>query len=59
VKSLRERAEEVRQAKLAEIRKQVENGSLVIRPMTDDERRLYPPPPAKSDTPTLGRRKRP
>jgi hypothetical protein len=53
VKSLRERAEDVRQAKLAEIRKQVENGSLVIRPMTDEERRLYPPPPAKSDRRTL------
>jgi hypothetical protein len=44
VKSQRERAEEKRLDKLALIRQQVESGSLVIRKMTDDERRRYPPP---------------
>lgn len=44
VKSQRERAEEKRSDKLALIRQQVESGSLVIRKMTDDERRRYPPP---------------
>jgi hypothetical protein len=43
VKTARERAEEQRQAKLALVREQVESGSLVIRPMTADERRRYPP----------------
>lgn len=44
MKSQRERAEEKRLDKLALIRQQVESGSLVIRKMTDDERRQYPPP---------------
>jgi hypothetical protein len=43
LKTPRERAEEKRQEKLDLIREQVENGSLVIRKMTKDERRLYPP----------------
>ena len=43
VKSARERAEEKREEKLAEIREQVQSGSLVIRQMTDEERRRYPP----------------
>jgi hypothetical protein len=43
----RERAEEKRQAKLELVRQQVESGSLVIRKMTDDERRRYPPRPAQ------------
>jgi hypothetical protein len=47
MKTPRERAEERRQAKLAEVREQVENGSLVIRPMTEEDRRRYPRPPAK------------
>lgn len=38
----REKAEEKRQAKLQEIREQVDNGTLVIRPMTPEERRQYP-----------------
>jgi hypothetical protein len=45
VKTTRERAEEKRQEKLDLIRQQVESGSLVIRQMTDRERRLYPPRP--------------
>jgi hypothetical protein len=43
----RERAEEKRQAKLDLVREQVERGSLVIRKMTDEERRRYPPRPAQ------------
>jgi hypothetical protein len=44
-KTTRERAEEKRQAKLDFVREQVDNGSLVIRGMTDEERLRYPPPP--------------
>jgi hypothetical protein len=45
VKSARERAEEKRQEKLDLVREQVRSGSLVIRQMTDEERRRYPPRP--------------
>jgi hypothetical protein len=47
VKTARERAEEKRQAKLDVVREQVEDGSLVIRKMTDDERTQYPPRPER------------
>jgi hypothetical protein len=47
MKTTREKAEERRQAKLELVREQVEDGSLVIRKMTDEERRRYPPRPAK------------
>jgi hypothetical protein len=43
VKTAWEREQEKRQAKLEFVREQVENGSLVIRKMTDAERRRYPP----------------
>jgi hypothetical protein len=43
VKTTRERAEEKRLAKLDLIREQVESGTLVIRKMTAEERRRYPP----------------
>jgi hypothetical protein len=43
VKTARERAEAKRAEKLALVREQVESGSLVIRQMTADERRRYPP----------------
>ena len=46
MKTARERAEEKRAEKLEVVRQQVENGSLVIRQMTDAERRRYPPKPA-------------
>ncbi|HEY7965426.1 MAG TPA: hypothetical protein VID68_00195 [Solirubrobacteraceae bacterium] len=46
MKTTRERAEERREAKLEQIREQVESGSLVIRSMTDEERKRYPPRPA-------------
>jgi hypothetical protein len=51
VKSARERAEEKRAEKLERVREQVQSGSLVIRPMTEEERRRYPPvatPPKRS-----------
>lgn len=48
VKTTRERAEEKRQAKLALVREQLQSGSLVIRQMTEEERRRYPPRPASS-----------
>jgi hypothetical protein len=46
MKTTRERAEEKRQEKLDLVREQVESGSLVIRQMTDAERKRYPPRPA-------------
>ena len=42
MKTASERAEDKRQEKLADIRQQVQDGSLVIREMTDVERRQYP-----------------
>lgn len=45
-KTARQRAEEKHEAKLELVREQVQSGSLVIRQMTDDERRQYPPRPA-------------
>ena len=43
MKTARERAEAKRAEKLELVRAQVENGSLVIREMTDEERRRYEP----------------
>jgi hypothetical protein len=43
MKTARERAEEKRQKKLELVREQVESGDLVIRKMTQEERRRYPP----------------
>lgn len=45
MKTARERAEEKRQEKLAFVAEQVENGELVVRQMTEEERRRYPPRP--------------
>lgn len=47
----RERAEEKRAEKLAHVREQVDSGSLVIRQMTDEERRRYPPRPVQPRRP--------
>ena len=50
MKTQRERDAERRKAKLDEIERDVERGSLVIREMTDAERKKYPPkerPPKK------------
>lgn len=51
MKTARERAEEKREEKLDQMREQVESGSLVIRQMTDEERRRYPPRPAPPKRP--------
>ena len=51
MKSARERAEEKREAKLELVRDQVQSGSLVIRQMTDEERRRYPPRPPRPKRP--------
>lgn len=46
-KTTRDRAEEKHEEKLELVREQVQSGSLVIRQMTDEERRRYPPRPAQ------------
>ena len=51
MKTTRERAEEKREAKLEQVREQVESGSLVIRQMTDEERSRYPPRPVAPKRP--------
>ena len=43
MKSAQQRQQEQREKKLEEIRKQVEDGSLVIRKMTAEERKANPP----------------
>ncbi|HEY6525430.1 MAG TPA: hypothetical protein VIY10_16720 [Solirubrobacteraceae bacterium] len=47
MKTGREKAEEKRQEKLAQVQEQVEEGSLTIRQMTEEERRKYPPRPER------------
>jgi hypothetical protein len=42
-----ERKERARQEKLKEIEEQVQDGSLVIRSMTDAERKANPPQPPR------------
>lgn len=54
MKTTRERAEEKRQEKLADVRQQVASGSLVIRKMTDAERERYP---VRPQPPQTGRRR--
>jgi hypothetical protein len=41
-----DRAAEKRRAKLEDVQRQVDDGSLKIRKMTADERKLFPPKPA-------------
>jgi hypothetical protein len=55
VKTTREKSEEKRAAKLELVREQVASGSLVIRQMTDAERRRYPPRSIPPTRPTRGR----
>ena len=43
MKTAKERQEEQKRAKLALIRKQVKTGKLVIRQMTPEERKKFPP----------------
>jgi len=51
VETTRERAEAKRVEKLALVREQVESGSLVIRQMTEEERRQNPPRPVAPKRP--------
>lgn len=51
MKTTRQRAEEKRLEKLELVREQVASGALVIRQMTDEERRRYPPRPADPKRP--------
>ena len=44
MKTQRERAEERRTLRLEDVERQVESGNLVIRPMTKEERKRFPPP---------------
>jgi hypothetical protein len=48
MKTIREQQQERRQLKLAGVRRQVKNGSLVIRQMTPEERKLFPVRPVKA-----------
>ena len=45
MKTVKERQDETRRQKLAEVRRQVDEGSLKIRKMTAKERRENPPKP--------------
>ncbi|MBV8987798.1 MAG: hypothetical protein JO372_04470 [Solirubrobacterales bacterium] len=58
MRTARERAEAKRAEKLALVREQVESGSLVIRQMTDEERRQYPPRSAPPKGPVRGKHPR-
>jgi len=49
--SHQERQEKARQEKLKQIEEQVEDGSLVIRPMTPAERKANPPQPPREKSP--------
>jgi len=42
-----ERAAENRRVKLADVERQLKDGSLKVRKMTAKERKLFPPPPSK------------
>jgi hypothetical protein len=54
MKTARERAEEKRQEKLELVAEQVQTGQLVIRQMTEEERRRYPPLPSPSKSSAKG-----
>ena len=57
MKTQREKADEERQVKLDLVREQIQNGTLVIRQMTDDERRRDPPRTTQSEQPKQPRRR--
>ena len=46
-----ERQQKAREEKLRNIKEQVEDGSLVIRKMTDEERKANPPKPPRQKKP--------
>jgi len=45
MKTPAERKEDARRQKLAEIQEDIDSGRLVVRPMTKEERRRFPPRP--------------
>ena len=51
----RDRQEQKRQEKLENVQEQVDNGSLVIRKMTKEEREKFPPKPPREPKPTRWR----
>jgi hypothetical protein len=55
MKTQRERAEERRDQRLQEVERQVRSGTLVIRPMTEEERKRFPPPDPDRPRPKRGR----
>jgi hypothetical protein len=57
MKSTQDRQRDERERKLAEIRRQLEQGSLTIRQMTPEERRANPPRP-RDARPDARRRRR-
>lgn len=57
MKSVQQQQQERRRQRLEDIERQVKEGTLVIRKMTAEERRLYPPRPQPANAPR-GRRAR-
>jgi hypothetical protein len=57
VKTQQQRSEEKRQSKLEQIQQQIDAGTLVVRKMTPEERKKFPP--RSSDTPAKSKRRRP
>lgn len=57
MKSTQDRQRDERERKLAEIRRQLEQGTLKIRQMTDEERSANPPRP-RVERPDARRRRR-
>jgi len=56
-KTQAEKQEEARREKLAQIRKDIKSGSLVVRQMTKAERKKYPPRAEGASKRTSGRRR--
>jgi hypothetical protein len=54
MKTARDRAEEKRREKLELVAEQVENGQLIIRQMTEEENRCYPPLQSEAKRPAKG-----
>jgi predicted RNA-binding protein len=54
MKTARDRAEEKRREKLESVAEQVESGQLIIRQMTEEERRRYPPLLSEAKRPAKG-----
>jgi hypothetical protein len=57
MKSTQDRQREERERKLAEIRRQLDQGTLTIRQMTPEERRANPPRPRDARAETRRRRR--